>query len=199
MTILPVGHYTGSEHPPGNRTIRVGRTRVSFPDHDPFLVWAAAHRPPGDLATPWGREQIAAAGKAGNVADPEPVIDQLLRDGLLVEVDDAFARAHKAVPILIALGNTPEEPGRYGIGLFGLDPVITVTPLVYELWQWGSISVSIWAVCEAFAIGNSRATGTPVAADDVLAEYLAALPGLVGSNAVYLDVVDGASTTTAVP
>jgi hypothetical protein len=184
--ILPVGHYTGSEHPPGNRTIRVGRTRVSFPDLDPFLVWAAAHRPPGDLAAPWGRDQIAAAAK---VADPGPVIDRLLQDGLLVEVTDraAFAKAHKAVPILIALGNTPEEPDRFGIGMFGLDPVITVPHLVYELWQWGTISVSVWAVCEAYATATARATGTATSTDDVLAEYVAALPGLVGSNAVYLD------------
>jgi hypothetical protein len=194
--ILPVGHYTGAEHPPGpgrtrplgsaGRTIRIGRSRVSFTDDEPFLVWAAAHRPPGDLGAPWGRAEIAAASK---VADPEPVIDQLLEDGLLVEVTDveSFARRHKAVPILIALGNTPEEPDRYGIGLYGLDPVVTVSPLVYELWQWGTISVSVWAVCEAFAIANSRATGVPIAAGSVLAEFVAALPALVGSNAVYLD------------
>jgi hypothetical protein len=185
--ILPVGHYTGSEHPPGHRTIRVGRTRVSFSDADPFLVWAAAHRPPGDLAAPWGRDEIAAA--AEKVADPAPILDQLLEDGLLVEVTDReeFARAHKAVPILIALGNTPEEPESFGIGLFGLEPVISVPHLVFELWQWSTISVSVWAVCEAYAIAASRATGIERTADDVLAEYVAALPGLVGSNAVYLD------------
>ena len=184
--ILPVGHYTGSEHPPGHRTVRIGRSRVSFTDPEPFLVWAAAHRPPGDLGAPWGRAEIAAAAK---VDDPEPVIDRLLEDGLLVEPGDpeAFAKKHKAVPILIALGNTADEPDRYGIGLFGLDPVITVSPLVYELWQWGTISVSVWALCEAFAIANSRATGVPIAAEAVLAEFVAALPALVGSNAVYLD------------
>jgi hypothetical protein len=187
--ILPVGHYTGSEHPPGHRTIRVGRTRVSFSDTDAFLVWAAAHRPPGDLGAPWGRAEINAA--AGNVADPDPIVDQLLEDGLLVEVADpeTFARAHKAVPILIALGNTPEEPDRFGIGLFGLDPVITVPHLVFELWQWSTISVSVWAVCEAYAVAASRATGVTLEAGAVLAEYVAAMPGLVGSNALYLDVV----------
>lgn len=184
--ILPVGHYTGSEHPPGHRTVRIGRSRVSFPDDEPFLVWAAAHRPLGDLAAPWGRAEIAATAKVG---DADAIIDQLFGDGLLVEPDDpeAFARAHKAVPILIALGNTPEEPDRYGIGLFGLDPVLTVSPLVYELWQWGTISVSVWAVCEAYATANSRATGVPVETGAVLAEFVAALPALVGSNAVYLD------------
>jgi hypothetical protein len=187
--MLPVGHYTGSEHPPGHRTIRVGRTRVSFPDDDPFLVWAAAHRPPGDLAAPWCRAEIAAASK---VADPDPLIDGLLRDGLLVEVSDPeqFARAHKAVPILIALGNTPAEPDRFGIGLFGLDPVITVPARVFEVWQWGTVGANLWAVCEAFAIATTRATGTPVTADEVLAGFVAALPALVGSNALYLDVVD---------
>jgi hypothetical protein len=184
--ILPVGHYTGSEHPPGARTIRIGRSRVSFTDPEPFLVWAAAHRPPGDLGAPWGRAEIAAATKVGGT---DAIIDRLLADGLLVEPTDpeAFARAHKAVPILIALGNTPAEPDRYGIGVFGLDPVVTVSPLVYELWQWGTISVSVWAVCEAFAIANSRATGVPIATGAVLAEFVGALPALVGSNAVYLD------------
>jgi hypothetical protein len=178
--ILPVGHYNG------RRTIRLGRSRVSFTDQDPFLVWAAAHRPPGDLAAPYTRAEIAAASK---VAAPDPVIDQLLSDGLLVDVSDpaGFARQHRAVPILIALGNTPDEPGRFGIGLFGMEPIITVPPLVYELWQWGAISVSIWAVCEAFAVANSRATGVALQTADVLAEFVAALPGLVGSNAVYLD------------
>lgn len=182
--ILPVGHYTGSEHPPGYRTVRLGRSRVTFTDPEPFLVWAAAHRKPGNLNAPWGRAEIAAAAK---VDDADAVIDQLLDDGLLVEPDEAFAKTHKAVPILIALGNTPEEPDRFGIGLYGFEPVITVSPLVYELWQWGTISVSLWAVCEAYAIANSRATGVPVAADAVLAEFVAALPALVGSNAVYID------------
>ena len=184
--ILPVGHYTGAEHPPGSRTVRIGRSRVSFTEPGPFLVWAAAHRPPGDLSAPWGRAEIAAAAK---VDDADTVIDQLLEDGLLVDTGDpeAFARKHRAVPILIALGNTPEEPDRYGIGLYGFDPVVTVSPLVYELWLWGTISVSIWALCEAFAIANSRATGVPIAADAVLGELVAALPALVGSNAVYLD------------
>jgi hypothetical protein len=187
--MLPVGHYTGSEHPPGHRTIRVGRTRVSFPDDDPFLVWAAAHRPPGDLAAPWGRREVAAASE---VTDPEPLIDGLLRDGLLVELTDpeAFARAYKAVPILIALGNTPADPDRFGIGLFGLDPVITVPPRVFEVWQWGTVGTSLWAVCEAFAIATTRATGEPVSPEDVLGGFLHALPALVGSNALYLDVVE---------
>jgi hypothetical protein len=65
--------------------------------------------------------------------------------------------------------------------------------VVFQLWQWGAISVSLWAVCEAFAIANSRATGVATSADDILAEYLAALPGLVGSNALYLDVADSQS------
>lgn len=176
--ILPVGHYNGYH------SIRVGRSQVTFTDPDPFLLWAAAHRPPGDLAAPWGRAEIAAASK---VADPEPIIDELLEDGFLVEMSEVVARTHKAVPILIALGNTPGERDRFGIGLFGMEPVITVPPLVYELWKWGSISVSIWAVCEAFAIANSRATGVAISTEDVLAEFEAALPGLVGSNAVYLD------------
>ncbi|GAA1037577.1 hypothetical protein GCM10009557_51400 [Virgisporangium ochraceum] len=187
--MLPVGHYTGSEHPPGHRTIRVGRTRVSFPDDEPFLVWAAAHRPPGDLAAPWGRREVAAASE---VTDPEPLIDGLLRDGLLVELTDpeAFARAYKAVPILIALGNTPADPDRFGIGLFGLDPVITVPPRVFEVWQWGTVGTSLWAVSEAFAIATTRATGEPVSPEDVLGGFLHALPALVGSNALYLDVVE---------
>jgi hypothetical protein len=187
--MLPVGHYTGAEHPPGYRTVRIGRTRVSFPDDGPFLVWAAAHRPPGDLAAPWGRAEIAAASR---VADPDPLIDRLQRDGLLVEVSDpeAFARAHKAVPILIALGNTAEEPDRYGIGLFGLDPVITVPARVFEVWQWGTVGTSLWTVCEAFATASTRVTGTPVTPGEVLTGFVAALPALVGSNALYLDVVE---------
>lgn len=183
--ILPVGHYTGREHPPGHRTIRLGRSRVVFEEEKPYLVWAAAHRPPGNLEAPWGRKEIAA-----QVDGPEQIIDQLIEDGLLADAEnpEEFARQHKAVPILVALGNTAREPDRYGIGLFGMTPVITVSPLVYELWQWGTTSVSVWAVCEAFATANSRATGVPIEVGAVLAEFMAALPALVGSNAVYLDV-----------
>jgi hypothetical protein len=68
-----------------------------------------------------------------------------------------------------------------------MEPIITVPPLVYEVWQWGAVGVNSWAVCEALAVASSHATGTAIATEDVFTEFLAALPGLVGSNAAYLD------------
>jgi hypothetical protein len=212
MTILPVGHYTGALHPAGHHTVRVGREAVTFADAAAFAVWAAAHRPLERTAEPWTRETVAAAAAPGQAAasaaaveatgapaametagtsTPSKIIDDLLRDGILVEVTDAeaFARTHRVIPIMVGLGNTEDDPTGYDIGLFGMSPVITVPALVNEIWQWGGVGVTLWAVCEAFAQAGTRAGGADFDAAGVLAEFLAALPTLVGANAAYVDVL----------
>lgn len=200
--VFPVGHYTGVFHPavgapPKYHSLRIGQLAVTLPDERAFAVWAAAHRPPDQPAEPWTRAAVVAAARDRlGVDDPAPVLAELLDSGLLVEVTpgtpDAvdFARAHRVVPLMVGLGNTPDEPLRYGLGLFGMAPVVRVSSLVYDVWQWGSLGASLWDVCQAFAqAGTEAEVSDPQERDPeaVLTAFLNALQLLLGPNAAYLD------------
>jgi hypothetical protein len=200
--VFPVGHYTGAFHPTLGapvkyHSLRIGRLAVTLPDERALAVWAAAHRPPDQPDEPWTRAAVAEAARTRlGVADPTPVLAELLDSGLLAEVTpgtpDAvdFARAHRVVPLMMGLGNTPEEPLRYGVGLFGYTPVVRVPSLVYDVWQWGSLGASLWDVCQAFAQAGAEAEVSDSHEQHpeyVLTTYLNSLQQLLGPNAAYID------------
>jgi len=200
--VFPVGHYTGAFHPavgapPKYHSLRLGRLVVTLPDDRTLAVWAAGHRSPDEPAEPWTREAVTRTARTRlGVDDPEPVLAELLDSGLLAEVTpgtpDAieFARAHRVVPLMVGLGNTPEEPLLNGVGLFGMEPIVRVPSLVYDVWQWGSVGASLWDVCQAFAqageevvVSNSHEHNP----EFVLTTYLNSLHVLLGPNAAYID------------
>ncbi|WP_148086384.1 hypothetical protein [Micromonospora sp. HM5-17] len=202
-TVLPVGLFVGSF--PGDldddaeprHEIRRG-TEIHEVSDDEFLAWVAAH----------GTDETPAAGppsldlverelRAQGLAAPAAVVDRLLDRGLLTAFpsDDtaaaAFARAHRVVPTLLGLGNSPEEPELYSIGLIGA-AVVQVSRPVFELWSWAGLEADLWSACESFAAQEREAGGTdPELCDPgrVLAGFLTALAGLLAVQAVYLDVV----------
>lgn len=152
--IFPVGHGAGPQ------VVRVGRTteQLSEPEFD---VWKLAH----------------------HVTDEEALLDadaqyveELLRRGLLVRVEDvtAFAQQYRLLPLFIGLGNHPDEPGRFAIGVPGLAPLAVVDAQSYELWQWGWVAPSLWAQCEVLAtIGEQPQVLEGVSA--LIADYVAVL------------------------
>ncbi|SCL21507.1 hypothetical protein GA0070616_2320 [Micromonospora nigra] len=199
--ILPVGRYTGEFHPSVGAPARyhslsVGRLSVTVEDPQAFAVWAAAHRPVDLPDQPWTRAAVVDAARGLGVAAPDRIVAEFLADGLLVEVipdtDDAvdFARAHRVLPLMVSLGNTPDDPLRYGIGLFGTEPVLRVPALVHDVWQWGSTGDDLWQVCLAYADAGARAEVADAREHDprfVLGEVLTALPMLLGVDAACLD------------
>jgi hypothetical protein len=131
------------------------------------------------------------------IAEPASLVAALLERGFLVEVAPGtgaaveFARGHRAVPTMYGLGNSPEEPWLYSIGLFGQEMLQVARP-VFELWAWGHLDGDLWRACESFAEQERAAGGTePEVCDpaQVLAGFLGALHGLLNVQAIHLDTV----------
>lgn len=200
--ILPVGRYTGEFHPAVGApvryySLRIGGLSVTLEDPQSFAVWAAAHHPIDRPDATWDRAAVTEAASQRGGADPDRIVVEFLEDGLLVEIaPDApdvveFARAHRVLPLMVSLGNTPADPLRYGIGLFGAAPILRLPALVHDVWQWSSVGASLWETCQVFADAGARAEVADTREHDprhVLHEFLAALPLLVGANAAFLDV-----------
>ncbi|MGW0434923.1 hypothetical protein ACWDV4_20585 [Micromonospora sp. NPDC003197] len=199
--VYPVGRYTGVFHPsvgaPAKyHSLSIGRLSVTLEEEQAFAVWAAAHQPPDEANRPWTRTAVVDAARNLAVADPTPVMAESFEDGLLAEVTPGtpdsvdFARVHRVLPLMLSLGNTPEDPLHYGIGLFGVQPVLRVPTLVHEVWQWSSAGSSLWDVCVALADAGAQAGVEDQREHDpeyVLGIFLTALPLLIGINAACLD------------
>jgi hypothetical protein len=190
--ILPVGLYTGPLYPGVGQplryhSVRIGLLSMTLADDQAFAVWRAAQD------TPSSRAAVLQTARDLGVTDPEPILSEYLTDGLLVEVtpDDAvaFAGEHRVVPLLLGLGNSAADPHRYGFGLLGQPPVLTVPALTYDLVQWGGLADNLWEVCQAFAAAGEE-TAAPDPEQDpqyVLRTFIEALPPLFAAQAVHLD------------
>ena len=201
--VFPVGHHLGGFHPgpgalPDHHVIRVGRDTHRVPDGDLMDVWAAAHGPGRGarvLDRPWTRDDALASAAAGEVPDPARHLDELVGRGLVVQVADdaqaaAFARRHRLQPLLVGLGNSPDDPYD-SLGIPGLPITVRVRPRVSEVWEWVGLWPSLAAAQEWF-VGIAQQTGrgtTDTAAE--LGFLLGAVQSLVGASAAYLDAAGG--------
>jgi hypothetical protein len=188
--LLPLGHYLGVS-PAGGRhrhTVMLGGTPLALTDPE-LTVWLAsrgvwpAGRDPG-----LDRASLLARVRRRGVPDGPGAVDRLVRRGLLAELAPStsqaveFGRSHRVVPLMLGLGNRPDEPSRYRIGFFA-EPTVLVAGLVYRVWELSHLEASLWAGCRAHAAGAHR---EPVS---VLHGFLAALPALLAFGAAYLDRV----------
>ncbi|HZX06357.1 hypothetical protein [Kribbella sp.] len=146
--ILPVGHGAGpdTEH----YVVRVGSAAEQLSEQE-FGVWVLAHRTT-DLT-----ELLAACAVTG-IDNAQQHVDGLLGRGLLAQIEDltSFARQYRLLPLFIGLGNRPDDPGQFAIGLPGLEPLAVVPATTYELWRWGWIAPSLWAHCEVLGTIGER-------------------------------------------
>jgi hypothetical protein len=116
-------------------------------------------------------------------------VDRLADRGLLVEARAhgpkarAFASAHRVVPLAVGLGNHPEAPDRFTIGLFD-QPLVQVDELRYEVWSWSSAYDTLWQVCEARAANSGEQDPA-----EVLTHFLTGAHQMASANALYLDGV----------
>ncbi|MFD7161025.1 hypothetical protein ACFV9C_41025 [Kribbella sp. NPDC059898] len=150
--IFPVGHGAGPRSV-GEYVVRVGGTAEVLSEPE-FAVWVRAHQ--------------------SDYTDQQHV-DELLRRGLLVQVDDVnvFAQQYRLLPLYIGLGNRPDDPQQFAIGLPGLEPLAVVPATTYELWQWGWVAPSLWAHCEVLGTTQLEAVLDGVA--ELLADFVAVL------------------------
>lgn len=200
--LFPIGLLTGTfpDQTGGHHhEIRRGAEIHELSDSE-LAAWALAHGPP-DSHIDTHRTRSAAEQRLRGLGVDEAVaiIDGLRDRRLLVEAPTegnqavAFARAHRAVPIMYGLGNSPEDPSRYSIGPLGHE-VVQVSWPVFELWAWAHLDGDLWRGCQSFAEQERAAGGTDPAASDparVLAGFLGMLHGLLNAQAVYLDPASG--------
>lgn len=200
--LFPIGHYVGIQHRVGaERAPRQVRRGATFHDlgEDQFAVWAAAHGSEQAIEneTPWHRQSVEQHPSLAGLDRASEIIDDFLTDGLLVEVTPsshdraiAFARSHRLVPLMLGLGNRPDEPDLFGIG-FLTQPVIEVSHPIYDLWQWCAMDDSLWATCENAADVARRAGSTDPESIDparLLIGFLGSLHAVLLANAACLDI-----------
>jgi hypothetical protein len=197
--LLPVGHYMGPRHFDGTLqeyTVRGGWNTLSL-NEDQVKLYFLGHGMPeqmqaGERNT---RSSLAAYAASLGIADAAAVIDDLVRQGALVEVLPGtpqvrdFARAYRFCPLMLGLGNSTDKPGMWEIGLVG-QPTIAVNASAWMIWGYGGMSNTLWEACEFWA-GSNRRVDLPARElhdpGNVLDDFMTALPGLLATNAGYLD------------
>jgi hypothetical protein len=197
--ILPIGQYLGATGD-GAHQVRRGAVTERL-DAMSFAAWGLGHGPVDPVLAAgvlWTREELVRyAGMAG-LLDPAGLVAGLVGRGLLTETATsgpaalAFARTHRAVPIAVGLGNTPDQPVEFTIGFFDR-PLLQVDPLRYEVWCWSTVYDTLWQVCQARASAPDGETGTGEPEPDperLLDHFLTGVHQLASANVLYLDVVD---------
>ncbi|MGW6197307.1 hypothetical protein ACWF0M_14285 [Kribbella sp. NPDC055110] len=141
--IFPIGHGAGPHT--DQHVVRVGRTAEQLSESE-FGVWVLAHRSAD-------KDELLATCADAGIDDAQRHVDELLRRGVLAAVEDAtrFAQQYRLLPLFIGLGNRPDDPEQFAIGVPGLKPLAIVGATMYELWQWGWVAPSLWAHCEVLA------------------------------------------------
>ncbi len=201
--LFPLGHYLGALYPSEGESldghiVRVGWRTYKLDAPEQLSVWALAHGlAEGPGMEPWTRADVEGAARAAGISHASAVLDELIDRELIQEVvpgtDDAidFAQSYRARSLLAGLGNAPDDPLMFGLGLAGGRPAVTVPYLTYELWNWGPACDNLWHTCEVFA-----AVGRDNPDDDqtfdpeprlMLLRCLPAVQVLIAHGAIYLD------------
>lgn len=193
--LVPIGHCLGGLYDTagGGHSfgVRIGPELVRL-DDSRFAVWALAHGTPDKPADrAWDRAAVVEAAQRAGLPEAAATVEVLLAEHLLTEVTEAvdFARRYRLVPLMLGLGNSPEEPGLYSVGLIG-QPIVTMSSTAYDLYQWAHLDPDLWVACEG-AAETARRVGIedPEATDPhrLLDGLLTNLHTLLAPNAVYLD------------
>lgn len=202
--IFPIGHYLGAFYPSEGASldahiVRVGWRTFKLNAAEQLVVWALSHGLGGGAGMePWTRTDVEDSARASGIHDASTVLDALIDRELVVEVDpgredDAihFAKSFRTRSLLAGLGNAPDDPLSFGLGIPGDRPTVTVPYLMYELWNWGSACDSLWHACEIFATVGRLNPDVLETFDAeprlVLVRFLHAVQVLVAHGAVYLD------------
>ncbi len=203
--LLPIGHLLGSicygeDAASAAYTVRRGRDDLPLPNPE-FIVWMLAHGLPDRLELPWTVGAVRAAAAEAGVEDPGGVIDRLVDRGLLAAVavgtDEVrmFSATHQAHPLLLGIGNTPDDLGMFRVGT--VDSVaVTLSLSAYVLWSRAYLEENLLAACASLADDlPAAATGEdPVELAD---GFLRIAHHILAVNGMYLDVVVPARESVA--
>lgn len=198
--IFPVGRYVGvfyTDVEPPVRHHEVQRAgQLDELSEDQFAVWACTHGNPEEVEkTRWTRAVVEKAARKMGVSAPGKIVDELLDRGLAAEVtpgtDNAlpFARSYRPVPLMLGLGNTPQEPWLYQVGFLGR-PVMQLTSGLYDLWEWSHLERSLWDASHSAARVSAEAGEKDpdlIEPERLLTGFLDALHGMTSMSVAYLD------------
>lgn len=197
--LVPVGHLLGTfyEGPAGGRrsaTVQLGGALHDLDDGE-LATWWLTHSLADRAPEPWTAAALSAAAVELGLPVSAPVLRRLVERGLVVEVVTGgpaaleFARSFRLVPQMLGLGNSPQAPAAYQIGLFGR-PVIDLPDVLYDVWRWATVEAHLWNSCRG-AADVARAAGLtdPDALDPelLLDVVLQALHPLLAAQAAHVD------------
>lgn len=200
MVVVPVGFVMGPEfgddgpddREPWYWEVHLGGNAQQLSATE-FSAWAAAFvDPPSHAQLAVNRQTLENYlannddGLTGPIAEPGPVVTELLERGLLAEFDpvdgplaDLFGGL-RLFPQGRGLGSTPEEPQIYRI-VFDDMELVRVSREVYRLWSYALRYPSLWEACDRLTRSD------PTRRERRARELAAALPALVSAGAGFLD------------
>ncbi|MDH6119711.1 hypothetical protein [Kitasatospora sp. GAS204B] len=203
--VLPIGQDLGPAYEPGDTEsespiygVRIGVKRLELTE-PLYVAWRYAHGVGPLNETPWTEETYRQALQESAVDFPEDVAGLLKDLGLVQTVAPGgieaarFARAYRCNPQMVGLGNVPDRPEVFYLGL-PEQPVLAVPAAVYALWVNAPLEPSLWSGCAAMAAElNGYLDATPpndgvVRPETLLALFLATMPHMLLTRTMYLDV-----------
>jgi hypothetical protein len=187
--LFPLGHDSGVR--PGAEqdvhVVRLGRQQHRISE-DAYGIWALAHGLPDGGKRRWTANDVVRAADRNQIPDGRARLHELIGAGLVVPVRDetAFVAAHRVDPLMVGLGNSPEQLDAHAVGVPGLGTAAVLDPSTYDLWQQSPLMPTLWHSCERRA-SSAAAFGQylPAAA---IAGVLADLRYLLAHGCAYLDV-----------
>lgn len=197
--LVPVGRllgtfYEGSGDGRRSATVQLGGVPYDLDDAE-LATWWLAHGLPDRPPEPWTATALFVAAERLSLPVGPPALERLVDRGLVAEVVTGgpaaveFARTVRLVPTVLGLGNSPEVPEFYQVGLFGR-PMADLPDVLYDLWRWSTVEAHLWNSCRG-AAEVSRAAGLtdPDATDPelLLDVVLQALHPLLAAQAAHLD------------
>jgi tetratricopeptide (TPR) repeat protein len=207
--VVPIGHFAGPMYTsvdaeiPESFEVRF-RDGVYSLSPEEYAVWAVSHGDPSLVTdqAPTTREVAEWSARAAGVPEPGPILDSLIEDGLLVETctlgDQAqeFARHHRVIPLALGLGNSPQNPAEFHIGLPNAARV-SVGYDVYHTWLFSHRAPNLWdallTIAEEARESNKEVPGGDLLVDDpdvLLSALLQALQVLISTSCVFIDRCD---------
>jgi hypothetical protein len=155
--LFAVGHdggplYHPADGAPVGHTIRVGAEDHRLTERG-ARFWELTRAVSSDRL--WTRTALAAAAVGEGLPDAAKQVDELVEQGVLVEVHpgteqaEAFARCYRLLPLLHGLGNPPDKPDLFALGVPGRRRVTFLLAGASPLWRMAGQWRSLWDVVTA--------------------------------------------------
>lgn len=201
--IFPMAHHLGEQYVSETKTTTYelrGGWHVESLTKQERDVWLLAHGLLDQLehGIRWTRATLleVALPVVGN--DVNSIVESLLERDVLMETAPGtkqaveFAKEVRLVPLQWGLGNSPEEPWMWRIGLPS-QPLVGVPHVVYNTWEWSHMYVNLWESCKALAKMNAEDAELPARTEErnpeaILADVLNSTHVLLSGACAFLDV-----------